>query len=105
MMMPKLVCYDKNQWKTLQQLHNWNKEWRDLFSNAFYLTDLTISVECSWMDRLFVEELLGGVAKIPNIKCLKVNLSSKSGEVQEVLEAVEKSCIFSSFEHHFKPYC
>jgi len=25
MMMPKLVCYDKNTWKTLQQLANWNR--------------------------------------------------------------------------------
>jgi len=24
-MMPKLVCYDKNTWKTLQQLANWNR--------------------------------------------------------------------------------
>lgn len=24
---PALVCYDKNQWKTLQQLSNWNREW------------------------------------------------------------------------------
>jgi hypothetical protein len=25
MMKPQLVCYDKNKWKTLQQLANWNK--------------------------------------------------------------------------------
>lgn len=24
---PQLVCYDKSQWKTLQQLANWNREW------------------------------------------------------------------------------
>lgn len=52
-----------------------------------------------------MEELLGGVAKVPNIKCLKVSLSSKSGEVEEVLVAVEKAGIFSQFEHGFKPYC
>lgn len=27
MVRPELVCYDKNKWKTLQQLANWNKEW------------------------------------------------------------------------------
>lgn len=31
MMRPELVCYDKNKWKTLQQLANWNKEWNELF--------------------------------------------------------------------------
>jgi hypothetical protein len=25
MVIPQLVCYDKNTWKTLQQLSNWNK--------------------------------------------------------------------------------
>ena len=68
MMTPKLVCYDKNKWKTLQQLSNWNREWSELFSNCYYLASVVLNFECSWMDKQFTEHFLGGVSKIPNIK-------------------------------------
>jgi hypothetical protein len=47
---PQLVCYDKNQWKTLQQLNNWNREWSELFTAGYALTKVTLKVQCSWMD-------------------------------------------------------
>ena len=49
------------------------------------------------MDKPFVEECLGGVAKIPNIQSVKVNFSSKSKEVEEILKAVSKASIFMHF--------
>ena len=58
MVNPKLVCYDKSQWKTLQQLSNWNREWKQLFSSCYYLTSLQLKIECSWMDSQFVQQLL-----------------------------------------------
>jgi hypothetical protein len=40
MVFPKLVCYDKNTWKTLQQLNNWNREWAELLSEFYELEHL-----------------------------------------------------------------
>ena len=55
---PKLICYDKNQWKTLQQLANWNREWNELFSVCFSLVNVELKVSCSWMDDQFARKLL-----------------------------------------------
>jgi len=55
---PQLVCYDKNQWKTLQQLNNWNREWNELFSSCFALKNVNLKIECSWMDDQFAKLLL-----------------------------------------------
>lgn len=54
------------------------------------------------MDTQFTQLFLGGVSKIPNIKEVNVNLSSKSKEVEEILSAIEKAKIFSKFNHHFR---
>jgi len=58
MMSPKLVCYDKNQWKTLQQLNNWNREWSELFTNCYFLTTVEFNIHCSWMDKQFASAFL-----------------------------------------------
>lgn len=50
MMMPKLVCYDKNTWKTLQQLANWNREWALVFRNCWALEVFKADIVCSWAD-------------------------------------------------------
>lgn len=54
------------------------------------------------MDRLFVQELIGGLSKIANIKWVQANLSAKNGEVGEVLSSVSKAKIFEHFEFQFK---
>jgi hypothetical protein len=105
MVSPKLVCYDKNQWKTLQQLNNWNREWSELFTNCYALTSLSLNIECSWMDTQFAEIFLGGVARVPNLQSLRISLASKKKEVGQILEAVEKAKIFPLFEHQFRPLC
>jgi len=58
MMRPELVCYDKNKWKTLQQLANWNKEWNELFIESLALRSVTASISISWMDDQFVKQFL-----------------------------------------------
>lgn len=55
---PQLVCYDKSQWKTLQQLANWNREWSELFASLYYLQNVSLRVRCSWMDDKFARSLL-----------------------------------------------
>jgi hypothetical protein len=65
---PNLVCYDKNQWKTLQQLNNWNREWRELFQGSNDVTKIIIELHCSWMDEDYAQLLLEGVAQLPNIR-------------------------------------
>ena len=87
-MAPKLVCYDKNQWKTLQQLNNWNREWCELFSNCYFLTCLNLNLECSWMDAQFAQLFLGGISRVPNIQAVQVNFGSKCKEVEGILSAV-----------------
>jgi len=67
MMMPKLVCYDKNTWKTLQQLANWNREWSNAFKPCFGLKSLRANIVCSWADEEFVKSFLGGLQSLPNL--------------------------------------
>lgn len=50
MMMPKLVCYDKNTWKTLQQLANWNREWSLIFRQCYSLQEIEADITCSYAD-------------------------------------------------------
>lgn len=97
MVNPKLVCYDKSQWKTLQQLNNWNKEWKELFSNCYYLSAVYLKVECTWMDSQFAQQFLEGVAKVPNIQAVTAEFSSKNKEVEKILSAFDKGQIFSKF--------
>ncbi len=99
---PQLVCYDKNQWKTLQQLQNWNREWNELFVNCYFCTSLTVKLNCSWMDEQFAQQLLSGAARMPNIQSVAVSLGSKRLEVGDVLAAVGKAKFFPSFSHDFK---
>ncbi len=99
---PQLVCYDKNQWKTLQQLQNWNREWSELFTNCYFCTSVALNIECSWMDKQFAQIFLGGVSKIPNIQSVHVSLASKSKEVLEVLNAISQAKIFSEYQCQFK---
>ena len=105
MMEPKLVCYDKSQWKTLQQLNNWNREWNQLFTNCFFLNAVSLDIRCSWMDKPFAQQLLGGVSKVPNIKYVRANFSSKNKDVEDILQAVSKAKIFERFECCFKQLC
>lgn len=58
MMMPKLVCYDKNTWKTLQQLANWNREWSLFLRPCLALTTLEANISCTWADDHFVKAFL-----------------------------------------------
>lgn len=48
MVTPYLVCYDKNQWKSLQQLNNWNKEWCQLLEGMFSVRDVNLDLVVSW---------------------------------------------------------
>lgn len=50
MMFPKLVCYDKNTWKTLQQLSNWNREWSKIFIPCYSIKKIKADIVCSWAD-------------------------------------------------------
>ena len=78
---PQLVCYDKSQWKTLQQLANWNREWNELFSNCYSLQQASINIKCSWMDDQFARKFLEGLVRLPNIGAVSVTFSSKSAAV------------------------
>lgn len=66
-MFPKLVCYDKNTWKTLQQLSNWNREWAKIFVPCYSIRKVNANIVCSWADCEYVKAFLEGVAKLPNI--------------------------------------
>lgn len=67
MMMPKLVCYDKNTWKTLQQLANWNREWSLIFRPCYSLKEINARISCSWADEQFVKAFLEGISALPNV--------------------------------------
>ena len=58
MMFPKLVCYDKNTWKTLQQLSNWNNEWSRICLPCHTIEKVTINLVCSWADEQYVKAVL-----------------------------------------------
>lgn len=103
-MMPKLVCYDKNTWKTLQQLSNWNRNWGELFTNCLNLQNLTVKLACSFVDDQFVKCFLEGVAKVPNIKNVNIQVCSKNDNVEKMLEAFKKANIFNSFEFSFRKF-
>jgi hypothetical protein len=90
---PHLVCYDKNQWKSLQQLSNWNREWRELFSQAYALEKLSVRLHCSWMDDQFVRQFLEGLAKLPNIKTVHITLASKNKAVPNMLAAFSQAAV------------
>jgi hypothetical protein len=79
---PQLVCYDKSQWKTLQQLANWNREWSELFASLYYLQNVNLRVRCSWMDDKFARSLLEEVSRLPNINKVNAELSAKASVVQ-----------------------
>jgi len=98
---PQLVCYDKNQWKTLQQLNNWNREWSELFTACYALSKVTLKMQCSWMDDQFSKLLLEGLARIPNIKTVSVSLSSKASGIRNILSAFEQAKLFTEFHQEF----
>ena len=100
---PALVCYDKNQWKTLQQLSNWNREWCGLFSGCFSIRAVRLNIKCSWMDDQFARYALEGVSKLPNIHTVYANMSSKNQKVKEMLEAFSKVNIFPNYSCEFTP--
>lgn len=99
---PQLVCYDKAQWKTLQQLANWNREWNELFSACYSLSTVRLNIRCSWMDDQFARKLLEGLVKLPNISTVSVQLASKSKAVEEVLQAFQKAAIFQQYQFNFQ---
>jgi hypothetical protein len=96
---PHLVCYDKNQWKTLQQLNNWNREWRELFTYAYALEKLSIRLHCSWMDDQFARQFLEGVAKVPNISLVHIKLASKNKAVENMLAAFSQAKVIPQFAY------
>lgn len=61
MMMPKLVCYDKNTWKTLQQLANWNREWSQAFRPCLGLRRFKANIVCSWADEEWIRSIISGL--------------------------------------------
>lgn len=65
---PELVCYDKNKWKTLQQLANWNKEWNELFVESLGVRSLNLKLAISWMDDQFVKSVLEGANRLPDLQ-------------------------------------
>jgi hypothetical protein len=99
---PQLVCYDKTQWKTLQQLSNWNREWNELFSPCYSLAHVQIKVKCSWMDDQFARKLLEGLVRLPNISAVSVELASKSKAVEEVLSAFQQAGLFQQYQYSFQ---
>jgi hypothetical protein len=82
MVMPKLVCYDKNTWKTLQQLANWNREWTLLFGPCYNLQSVQISLTISWMDDQFIKSFLEGLTRLPNIKSVVLSVKCKDEAVR-----------------------
>lgn len=98
---PQLVCYDKNQWKTLQQLSNWNKEWSNLFAPCYALASLEIHFQCSWMDDQLAKQFLEGLLRLPNIQFVELDFSSKNPAVGEVLSAFSKAKILGGFKYSF----
>lgn len=101
MVQPKLVCYDKNQWKTLQQVNNWNREWNELFSTCFALRGVELHINVTWMNDDFARLVLEGVAKLPNIQEVSATFVSKNGKVEELLEAFQKANIFPQYRYQF----
>jgi uncharacterized protein YjaG (DUF416 family) len=57
------------------------------------------------MDKQFASAFLEGVSRVPNIKTVKVNFSSKQREVEEVVEGVRKAQIFGQFDGTFQQIC
>lgn len=81
MTMPKLVCYDKNTWKTLQQLANWNREWAGFLRPCLGLRELEVDVVCSWADEQWVKAFLESVAALPNVHKVAISVKSKNEKV------------------------
>ena len=104
MMFPKLVCYDKNTWKTMQQLTNWNNEWANIFLPSYSIENICMNITCSWADEQFVKATLEGVCKLPNIKKVNIRVKSKNKKIEEMLGAFEKAQIFTEFKWEFCPY-
>lgn len=98
---PQLVCYDKNQWKTLQQLNNWNKEWTELFAGCYAITQIKLNITCSWMDDQFTRLFLEGILKLPNIHILAAQFASKNDKVANMLQAFEKANLFPQYHYEF----
>ena len=101
MMFPKLVCYDKNTWKTVQQLTNWNTEWSKIFSPAYSIRNVALNITCSWADDEFIKAVLEGLKRLPNIKSVEICVKSKNGAIAGLLGAVEKAQIFPSFKGEY----
>ena len=104
MVTPKLVCYDKNTWKTMQQLTNWNTEWSKIFLPCLSIQNVAINLTCSWADEPFVKAILEGLTRLPNVKCVCIKVKSKNKKVAELLSAFEKANIFPSFKGEFLDY-
>lgn len=104
MMFPKLVCYDKNTWKTLQQLSNWNREWAKIFIPCYSIKKIRAQIVCSWADPEFVKAFLEGITKLPNVISVEISIKSKNSGVANMLEAFEKAHIFPDFKATFVPY-
>jgi hypothetical protein len=83
-------------------LANWNREWSELFSPSYYLSDVRLNIRCSWMDDQFARQLLEGLAKLPNISTVSVQLASKSTAVEAVLDAFQKAAIFQQYQYSFQ---
>ena len=81
MVMPQLVCYDKNTWKTLQQLTNWNREWNTLFDQCYSLNSLFADISISWMNDEFIKLFLEGLSHLANLEQVVLKIRSKDENV------------------------
>lgn len=104
MMMPKLVCYDKNTWKTLQQLANWNREWALVFRNCWALEVFKADIVCSWADQEWLKAFLESLTALPNLKDVWISIKSKNQKVGEMLQAFKKAKIFPKFDCQFTKF-
>jgi hypothetical protein len=101
-MKPQLVCYDKNKWKTLQQLANWNKEWNELFTESLALKTVTLDLSITWMDQQFLKCLLEGLTRLPNLQQVLIRAKSKDPSVEDILSAFQQAHMIPVFEFKFE---
>lgn len=86
MLNPKLVSWDKMSWKTLQQLANWNKEWKEMLEVLYGVRKLRLEVRCSWFNEGFLESILGALEGLGALSETVLVVECKDLRVEKVLK-------------------
>ena len=104
MVYPKLVSWDKLSWKTIQQINNWNKVWRELFTPLRDVRDAKLWLRCSWLSEDFLKSVLESLVSMPFLEKCELYIEAKDTKLADLLASYKKAGLLKHFEYQFQEW-